>query len=86
MVTVLVGGQVATYLVPGRRLQAAGVPGRTLLAGAALVSTDQARLATAMAVGAAVGSVLQFAVQLPSVVRLTRGLRLSTSFASTAAA
>ena len=36
VVTVLVVGQVATYLVPGRRLQAAGVPGRTLLAGAAL--------------------------------------------------
>ncbi|WP_052667496.1 murein biosynthesis integral membrane protein MurJ [Nitriliruptor alkaliphilus] len=52
-----------------------------VLAGAALVSTDQARLATAMAVGAAVGSVLQFAVQLPSVIGLTRGLALSTSFA-----
>lgn len=36
VVTLLVVGQVAMYLVPGRRLQAAGVPGRTLLAGAAL--------------------------------------------------
>jgi putative peptidoglycan lipid II flippase len=52
-----------------------------VLAGAALVSTDEVRLATAMAVGAAVGSVLQFAVQLPGVLQLTRGLRLSASFA-----
>jgi putative peptidoglycan lipid II flippase len=51
-----------------------------VLAAAALVSTDQARLATAMAVGAAVGSVLQFGVQLPGVLQLTRGLRLSASF------
>lgn len=35
-VTLLMVGQVAMYLVPGRRLQAAGVPGRTLVAGAAL--------------------------------------------------
>jgi putative peptidoglycan lipid II flippase len=52
-----------------------------VLAAAALVSTEQARLATAMAIGAAIGSVLQLGVQLPSVIRLTRGLRLSTSFA-----
>ena len=36
VVTLLVVGQVAMYLVPGRRLRAAGVPGRTLLAGTAL--------------------------------------------------
>lgn len=35
-VAVLAAGQVAMYLVPGRRLRAAGVPGRTLIAGAAL--------------------------------------------------
>ncbi|MEX1177855.1 MAG: murein biosynthesis integral membrane protein MurJ [Nitriliruptor sp.] len=52
----------------------------TLLAGAALVGTDQAGLATAMAIGAALGSVLQFAVQLPGVLKLTRGLRLTASF------
>jgi putative peptidoglycan lipid II flippase len=50
-----------------------------LLATTALVTTSQVRLATAMAVGAAVGSVLQFAVQLPGVLQLTRGLRLSVS-------
>lgn len=33
---VALAGQVVKYLVPGRRLQAAGVPTRTLLAGAAL--------------------------------------------------
>lgn len=32
----LVGGSVVKYLVPGRRLKAAGVPNRTLLAGALL--------------------------------------------------
>lgn len=32
----LVTGQVLMYLVPGRRLRAAGVPGRTLLVGALL--------------------------------------------------
>jgi putative peptidoglycan lipid II flippase len=51
----------------------------TVLATAAMVSTDEVRLATAMAVGAAVGSVLQFAVQFPGVLRLTRSLRLSVS-------
>jgi putative peptidoglycan lipid II flippase len=51
----------------------------TVLAAAALVSTDQVRLATAMAVGAALGSVLQFAVQLPGVLQLTRSLKLSVS-------
>jgi putative peptidoglycan lipid II flippase len=51
----------------------------SVLAAAALVSTEEVRLATAMAVGAAVGSVLQFAVQLPGVLQLTRGLRLSVS-------
>jgi uncharacterized protein YqgC (DUF456 family) len=34
--TLLVGGSVVKYLVPGRRLKAAGVPSRTLLAGALL--------------------------------------------------
>lgn len=33
---VALAGQVVKYLIPGRRLQAAGVPTRTLLAGAAL--------------------------------------------------
>ncbi|MBA2317448.1 MAG: murein biosynthesis integral membrane protein MurJ [Euzebyales bacterium] len=36
-----------------------------------------ATLATALAVGAAIGGVLQFAVQLPTVLALSRGLRLS---------
>jgi putative peptidoglycan lipid II flippase len=49
------------------------------LATTALVTTSQTRLATAMAIGAALGSVLQFAVQLPGVLKLTRGLRLSAS-------
>ncbi len=53
----------------------------TVLAGTALVTTEQTQLATAMAVGAAIGSVLQFAVQLPGVLRLTRGLKLSATFA-----
>ena len=35
-VVLLAAGQVAMYLVPGRRLRAAGVPGRTLVLGAAL--------------------------------------------------
>ncbi|WP_308818507.1 DUF456 domain-containing protein [Pseudonocardia alni] len=35
-VLVTVAGQVAKYLLPGRRLQASGVPTRTLLAGLAL--------------------------------------------------
>jgi uncharacterized protein YqgC (DUF456 family) len=34
--TLLVAGSVVKYLVPGRRLKAAGVPNRTLLAGAVL--------------------------------------------------
>lgn len=46
---------------------------------AVLISSDEADLATAMAIGAAVGSVAQFAVQLPQVRRLLRGFRLSTS-------
>jgi putative peptidoglycan lipid II flippase len=50
-----------------------------MLVTAALVTTSQVRLATAMAIGAALGSVLQFAVQLPSVLKLTRSLRLSVS-------
>jgi uncharacterized protein YqgC (DUF456 family) len=33
---VLLGSQVVKYLVPGRRMTSAGVPARTLLAGAAL--------------------------------------------------
>ncbi len=44
---------------------------------AALVTVAVADLAVAMAWGALVGSVLQFAVQLPTVLRLTRGLHLS---------
>lgn len=35
-VTVLAAGSAAKYLMPGRRLRAAGVPNRTLLAGAGL--------------------------------------------------
>ena len=35
-VAVLALGQVLTYLVPGRRMSAAGIPGRTLLAGGLL--------------------------------------------------
>jgi putative peptidoglycan lipid II flippase len=50
-----------------------------LLATTALVTTSEVRLATAMAIGAALGSVLQFAIQLPGVLKLTRGLRLSVS-------
>ena len=34
--TLLVGGSVVKYLVPGRRLKASGVPNRTLLVGALL--------------------------------------------------
>ena len=34
--TFLVAGSVVKYLVPGRRLQSAGVPNRTLVAGALL--------------------------------------------------
>ncbi len=34
--TLLVGGSVVKYLVPGRRLKASGVPHRTLLVGAVL--------------------------------------------------
>lgn len=50
------------------------------LAGTAvLVSDAQVALATAMAVGAAVGSVAQFAVQVPQVRRLLDGFSLSTS-------
>jgi putative peptidoglycan lipid II flippase len=36
-----------------------------------------ATLATALAIGTTIGGVLQFAVQLPTVLRLSRGLRLS---------
>lgn len=36
VVLVTVAGQVAKYLLPGRRLSASGVPGHTLLAGFAL--------------------------------------------------
>ena len=35
-IAVLALGQVLTYLVPGRRMSAAGIPGRTLLAGGLL--------------------------------------------------
>lgn len=52
------------------------------IAGTALfLSTDQVPIATAMAIGAAVGSVAQFAVQVPQVRRLLRGFRLSASLA-----
>ncbi len=36
VVAVLVAGHVLTYLVPGRRLSAAGIPGRSLVAGGLL--------------------------------------------------
>ncbi|PPK98397.1 hypothetical protein CLV92_10192 [Kineococcus xinjiangensis] len=36
MVVVLSGGQVAKYLLPGRRMQELGIPNRTLFVGAAL--------------------------------------------------
>lgn len=46
---------------------------------ALLLSTDEVDLATAMAVGAAIGSVAQFGVQIPQVRKLLRGFRLSAS-------
>lgn len=52
-----------------------------VLVTAGLLTTDQVSLAEAFAWGALVGSVAQFAVQLPSVLRLARPLRLSFSFA-----
>jgi putative peptidoglycan lipid II flippase len=48
---------------------------------ALLVTTDEVVLAQAMAWGAFLGSILQFGVQLPSVLRLATGLRASLSFA-----
>jgi putative peptidoglycan lipid II flippase len=53
----------------------------SLVTTALLLSDDEIPLATAMAVGAAFGSVFQFAVQLPAVRGLLRGFRLSTSLA-----
>ena len=52
-----------------------------VLVTAGLVTRDQLSLAQAFAWGALVGSLAQFAVQLPSVLRLARPLRLSFSFA-----
>jgi putative peptidoglycan lipid II flippase len=50
----------------------------TALAGTALLVTDATgSLAVAMAIGAAVGSVAQFAIQVPTVRRLAPDLRLS---------
>lgn len=43
---------------------------------AALVGREQRDLAVAVAIGALVGAVLQFALQLPTVLRLAPGLRL----------
>lgn len=51
------------------------------LAATALVTLSERTLATAMAVGAVVGSAAQFLVQLPTVRRLAPELRLSLSFA-----
>jgi putative peptidoglycan lipid II flippase len=50
-----------------------------LVATALLLSDDELALAQAMAWGALLGSVLQFGVQLPSVLRRSEGLRLSAS-------
>jgi putative peptidoglycan lipid II flippase len=50
-----------------------------LVATALLLSDDELALAQAMAWGALLGSVLQFGVQLPSVLRRSEGLRLSVS-------
>jgi putative peptidoglycan lipid II flippase len=49
--------------------------------GAWLVTSSETTLAIAMAWGAAFGSLLQFGVQLPGVLRLARGLRPSVSLA-----
>jgi putative peptidoglycan lipid II flippase len=50
-----------------------------LVATALLLSDGELALAQAMAWGALLGSVLQFGVQLPSVLRRSEGLRLSVS-------
>ncbi|MFA9445236.1 murein biosynthesis integral membrane protein MurJ [Egicoccus sp. AB-alg6-2] len=52
-----------------------------LLVAVGLSTSDELTIAQAFAWGAVIGSVLQFAVQLPSVLRLTKDLRLSTSLA-----
>jgi putative peptidoglycan lipid II flippase len=46
---------------------------------AALVGREQRDLAVAVAIGALVGAVLQFALQLPTVIRLAPGLRLGVA-------
>jgi putative peptidoglycan lipid II flippase len=46
---------------------------------AALVGREQRELAVAVAIGALVGAVLQFALQLPTVLRLAPGLRRGVS-------
>jgi putative peptidoglycan lipid II flippase len=50
------------------------------LVGAGLAGLGEIEIATAMGWGVLVGGVLQFAVQLPTVVRLSPGLRPSASF------
>jgi putative peptidoglycan lipid II flippase len=50
-----------------------------LVATALLLTDGELALAQAMAWGALLGSVLQFGVQLPAVLRLSRGLRTSVS-------
>ncbi|GGI04745.1 murein biosynthesis integral membrane protein MurJ [Egicoccus halophilus] len=52
-----------------------------LLVSVGLSTSEQFTVAQAFAWGAVLGSALQFGVQLPGVLRLTRGLRLSTSLA-----
>ncbi|MFA9428698.1 murein biosynthesis integral membrane protein MurJ [Egicoccus sp. AB-alg2] len=52
-----------------------------VLVAAGLLTTNELSIAQAFAWGALVGSLAQFAVQLPSVLRLARPLRLSISFA-----
>jgi putative peptidoglycan lipid II flippase len=51
----------------------------SLVTTALLLSDDELALAQAMAWGALLGSLLQFAVQLPAVLRRSRGLRPSVS-------
>lgn len=46
---------------------------------AALIGREQRELAVAVAIGALVGAVLQFALQLPTVIRLAPGLRLGVA-------
>jgi putative peptidoglycan lipid II flippase len=53
----------------------------SLVTTALVISDGELALAQAMAWGALLGSVLQFGIQLPSVLRRSEGLRLSVSFA-----